>query len=189
MSIHKNGFWLNTSMDGHIYDSSLNNALISFFKKEGVNSVVDLGCGTGSYAIKFKQEGLSCDCYDGNPNTKELSNYVCEVLDLAQDSSLNKTYDCVLSLEVGEHIPKEFESVFLTNLAKHSNKLLILSWAVVGQGGRGHVNERNNDYIEQQISKLGFKRNFDKEKVLRDQSTLRWFKNTIMVYEKENIKA
>lgn len=176
-------------MDGHMYDGSLNQALISLFKEEKINSVVDFGCGTGSYAVKIKQEGLSCDCYDGNPNTKELSNHVCDVMDLSQDFFLNKTYDCVLSLEVGEHIPKDFESVFLNNLAKHSNKLLIVSWAVVGQGGRGHFNERNNEYIEEQFSKLGFKRNLTKEKVLREKSTLRWFKNTIMVYEKENAKA
>jgi cyclopropane fatty-acyl-phospholipid synthase-like methyltransferase len=169
--------------DGHYFDINLNSEMIKFLREEKINSIIDLGCGNGSYSKEFKKEGFSCDCYDGNPNTKELTGGLCSEINLAEEIDLNKKYDCVVSLEVGEHIPKEFESIFIDNIIKHSKGLIILSWAVVGQGGRGHVNERDNDYIEKTFLDKGWKRNKEKEKELREKSSLSWFKKTIMVYE------
>jgi len=183
LGIHNNGFWLDKNPDGHYFDKNLNNGLIEFLRKEKVESIVDLGCGTGCYAKALKKEGFLCECYDGNPNTKELTEGLCSEINLAENIALSKKYDCVVSLEVGEHIPKEFEDTFINNLINHSKRLIVLSWAVVGQGGRGHVNERNNDYIEKVFLDKKWKRNKEKEKELRDKSSLRYFKNTIMVYE------
>ena len=56
-------------------------------------------------------------------------------------------HDAVLSLEVGEHIPEDYEDIYLENLDRHADKIIILSWAVPEQGGFGHVNERDNGYI------------------------------------------
>jgi cyclopropane fatty-acyl-phospholipid synthase-like methyltransferase len=184
LSIHKNGFWLDTSSDGHYFDKPLKSEIIKLLKEEKTNSVIDLGCGNGSYAKEFNKEGFSCDCYDGNPNTKELTGGLCSEANLAEEIDFNRKYDCVFSLEVGEHIPKEFESIFIDNLIRHSKALIILSWAVVGQGGRGHINERNNDYIENNFLEKGWKRNKEKENILREKSSLKWFKKTIMVYQK-----
>jgi cyclopropane fatty-acyl-phospholipid synthase-like methyltransferase len=183
MSIHKNGFWLDTNSDGHYFDKTLNSELIKLLKEEKIDSVIDLGCGKGNYAKELNKEGISCECYDGNPKTKEITEGLCSEVNLAEEINFNKKYDCVISLEVGEHIPKEFESIFLENLIKHSKSMIILSWAVVGQGGRGHVNERNNDYIENYFLEKGWKRNKEKESNLRNKSSLKWFKNTIMVYK------
>ena len=61
-----------------------------------------------------------------------------------------------MSLEVGEHIPKEYEDIFINNLHNNNNKGIILSWAILGQGGFGHVNEQNNDYIKSKMSNLGY---------------------------------
>jgi cyclopropane fatty-acyl-phospholipid synthase-like methyltransferase len=183
LSIHKNGFWLDVSSDGHHFDRNLSCEIIKVLREEKISSVVDLGCGTGTYSKEFKKEGFSCDCYDGNPNTEKLTEGLCSEINLAKEINLNKKYDCVMSLEVGEHIPKEFESIFIDNIIKHSKKLVILSWAVVGQGGRGHVNEKNNDYIEKTFLDKGWKRNKEKENKLRMKSSLSWFKKTIMVYE------
>jgi hypothetical protein len=72
----------------------------------------------------------------------------------------------------------------LNNLCKNANKGLILSWAVPGQPGHGHVNCRPNEYIESQIHSRGFERDFDGEKELRSSATLDWFKKTIMVFRK-----
>jgi 2-polyprenyl-3-methyl-5-hydroxy-6-metoxy-1,4-benzoquinol methylase len=64
---------------------------------------------------------------------------------------LQKKFDCVISLEVGEHIPQKSESVFINNLISHTKQYLILSWATPGQVGDAHVNEQDADYI---ISKI-----------------------------------
>ena len=46
-----------------------------------------------------------------------------------------------MSLEVGEHLPKEFEDIFINNLDNNNNYGIVLSWAIKGQGGYGHYNE------------------------------------------------
>lgn len=182
MSIHKNGFWLNTSSDGHFFDKNLSKKIIEILKSEKIKTVVDLGCGKGEYAQQIMQEKIQCDCYDGNPNTELFSNGLCKVIDLT--NPINLKYECVISLEVGEHIPNEYEQIFLNNLINSSEKIIILSWAILGQSGRGHVNNRNNDYIEQKFKEKSWIRNKEKENILRKGSTLPWFKNTLMVYEK-----
>ena len=90
-----------------------------------------------------------------------------------------------MSLEVGEHIPAEFEDVFISNITKHVKKTLIISWAVEGQGGDGHVNCKNNDYIIAQIEERGFKYNKKASTELRKAATnASWFSYTLMVFNK-----
>ena len=75
--------------------------------------------------------------------------------------------DWILSLEVGEHIPKEFESAFIQNLTRNAKKGIIISWAIKGQGGYGHFNEQNNKYIKNLLYKFGFINDLKTEKKLR----------------------
>jgi hypothetical protein len=103
-------------------------------------------------------------------------------LDLSVSVDLSPL-DLVLSLEVGEHLPPQFESIFIQNLHKHNTKAIIVSWAIEGQGGWGHFNERNNSYIKQKFLDLGYYNDIDEEKLIRDASALPWFKNTIMVFK------
>jgi len=62
----------------------------------------------------------------------------------------------VYSVEVGEHIPKEFEDVFINNLVWAAEKGIVLTWAHIGQGGDGHVNCQNRDYIIKKFKDRGF---------------------------------
>ena len=88
---------------------------------------------------------------------------MCDVLDLAIDFDLNKQYDWVLSLEVGEHIPAKYFDTFIKNLCKHSKEGIILSWAIKDQDGLGHVNCRPNEYIKSILSPLGYVNDLDAE--------------------------
>ena len=91
----------------------------------------------------------------------------------------------MLSLEVGEHIPAEFEDQFIDNITKHVKKTLIISWAIEGQGGSGHVNCRNNDYIIGQVTERGFKYNEKASNELRKAATNAfWFSYTLLVFDK-----
>lgn len=182
--IHERGYWQDNGIDHHKYDRPLSDELVNIFKEKNVKTVLDLGCGPGMYADNFTYNKLECDCCDGNPHTPELTQNRCTVVDLSQPVDFEKTYDCVLSLEVGEHIPAEYESIFIDNIIKHSTNLIILSWATIGQGGHGHFNEHPNEYVEDIFAKYDFKRNKDLENRLRDVAQWWWFKNTTMVFEK-----
>ena len=182
--INERGYWLEKNSHEHKYDSPLNQELIKTLKELNCNSIIDLGCGPGLYSKAFIVDGFDCECYDGNPFTPEESENLCSILDLSEPFDLNKKFDCVLSLEVGEHIPKEYQDVFIDNVLRHSNGLIILSWATIGQGGHGHVNEQPNEYIEDIFTQHNYKRNSIYEKKLRDSAQWWWFKNTIMVFQK-----
>ena len=106
------------------------------------------------------------------------------MLDLAVPVDLGKQYDWVLSLEVGEHIPKEYEAEFIANLDRHAREGVILSWAVKGQGGHGHVNNQDNDYLKAIFEDYGYINDLVAEEALRDASTTPWFPNTLMVFRK-----
>ena len=189
MKVLNNGAWDNMTQtevtSEHAFDEKLCTELISYLIDEKAETVVDMGCGIGEYVRRFKNH-FKCDGFDGNPHTRELTNNICNVLDLSEPVNINNSYDWVVSLEVGEHIPKKFEDFFIDNITKCCTNGLIISWAIPGQGGKGHVNEKKNDYIIQRITSKGFTYLPEKSKNLRNASQLWWFKNTIMVFKKNN---
>jgi SAM-dependent methyltransferase len=185
--IDNHGFWVGElAKNHHIYDQSLSNGLLEFLKRDSESNlkIVDLGCGMGDYVKHLKNHSINIDGFDGNPKTPELTNNLCGVKDIAVPFVFETPYDWVMSLEVGEHLPKEFEDIFINNLCNNCKKGIILSWALKGQGGYGHFNEQNNDYIKNKFKNLGYENDLELENYLRDKSTLCWFKNTIMVFRK-----
>ena len=186
MIINANGYWEGTDVnDNHVFDASLCNALKDFFKKQNAHSVVDIGCGLGKYVTKIKTV-TKCDGFDGNPSTPTLTNNQCDVLDASKPIDFDSKYDWVLSLEVGEHLPKKYEHIFIDNLCNNCETGVVMSWAIKGQGGDGHFNEQDNDYIIQEFHKRGFRIDMDASNHFRRRSHLSWFKNTIMVFYKNN---
>lgn len=184
---NETGCWLidDPGTKEHAYDKSLARAISEYLKFMSCNDAVDLGCGLGMYVKFLNYVGIPTEGYDGNPHTEKLTHGKCKVLDLAQPISIAK-YDWAISLEVGEHIPEEFEQTFIDNVAKSAKKGIIISWAIEGQGGYGHVNCKNNDYIKEEFAKRGFAPQEEAEKVLRERAHLDWFKNTIMVFKRND---
>ena len=181
-----NGSWVGLHvLNAHFFDKRLCKALIEFFKGEKAQSVVDFGCGDGKYVQKMIAEGISTYGYDGNPSTPTLSNGTCQTLDLSKPVQLAPA-EWVMSLEVGEHLPKEFEQTFIANLMRTAEKGIVLSWAKKGQGGHGHVNEQNNDYIKAIFAENGWVNDVEAEQALRDASypIYFWFYDTVMVFRK-----
>lgn len=73
-----------------------------------------------------------------------------------------------MSLEVGEHLPPQFEDIFIQNLHNNNKHGIVLSWAVKGQGGHGHFNEQNNDYVKSKICDLGYVNDVKSENILSE---------------------
>lgn len=179
------GVWKRSNLEGHQFDISLCDAISTVLKNHVVNSCYDFGCGHGTYTRFLKSIDFDCEGFDGNPFTKELTRGLCNVLDLSKRCELEPK-DCVITLEVGEHIPKKYEEIFIDNVNRSSKRMIILSWAVPGQGGEGHFNEQPNEYIRSIFSSLGYSNLQEEEKFLRERSQLPWFKNTIMVFKKNS---
>jgi len=145
------------------------------------STISDLGAGGGWYTDYFNTNGMVSTAYDASPVRPAHVQYI----DLIKPVKIPQR-DWIVSLEVGEHLPKQFEKIFLNNLIHGNN--VILSWAIPGQGGNNHVNLRPNNYIIKQMKHHGFEYQPIKSKNLRSASTFSWFKNTLMVFQKKTTK-
>lgn len=182
--ISEKGYWIGDVPECHAIDVVLGEAIADFFIQESVKSVVDFGCGIGAYVMQLRNRGIKADGYDGNPHTPEFTKGICQVQDLSQPFQLDKTFDWVMSLEVGEHLPQQYETIFIENLMRHAKKGILLSWAVKNQGGTGHFNEQDNDYIKAIFAKYGYINDLEAEKKLRDKAQCCWFSHSLMVFRK-----
>jgi len=141
----------------------------------GVGSVVDVGAGIGHYVAALREAGISTIGIDGIKGIEELSGGLVLEQDFAEpprDDLYDKTRIAlggapawVMSIEVGEHIPRKHEATFFDVLRCFGTRGVILSWASFGQKGAGHINCRTPEYVTQQMVLRGYR--FDEEAVLR----------------------
>jgi len=183
MKHNDRGAWLFEG--GHTFDASLAIAIAQVMSDAGVHDVIDIGCGDGTYTRHLISSGLVAIGYDGNPLTEKVTDGLCFCADFSEPQHLG-IYDAALSLEVGEHIPRQYEQVFLDNLSRHADRLIVLSWAIPEQGGFGHVNERLNAHIILGMSDRGWKIDWASTNYLRSRASVAWFKQTVMVFTHGN---
>src|SRR5690242_16630203 len=74
-------------------------------------SVVDVGCGMGTWLAAFRRRGVEDVVgVDGSPVPPDLLQIPPDrflVRDLSKPLDLGRTFDLALCLEVAEHLPKE----------------------------------------------------------------------------------
>merc|ERR1712187_737206 len=100
----------------------------------------------------------------GNPATAMLSEGRCQVADLSSNLDFGNRWDWIISLEVAEHIPGEFEDNFLKNLDRHARHGIVRpKWEVV-----------------QRLEALGFESLELAAATLREVASLPWFKDTLL---------
>jgi len=163
--------------------------LLWFMNKNGMDSLLDVGCGVGQLKIALTKAGatdktLDYVGLDGGSNIMELEGTVSPVIgdeehviphlcwvDASVPFSLGKKFDIVFSNEVAEHIPRVGEQHYLDNLAKHikENGYLLLGWARIGQGGFKHVNERDATFVIGEVEKRGLVFDNELTNEFRDQ--------------------
>jgi SAM-dependent methyltransferase len=122
-------------------------------------SVVDVGCGLGSWLMAFREQGVEEVLgIDGDHVARDLLRIPADqfrALDLREPFDLGQTFDLALSLEVAEHIPAEAAHSFVESLTRLA-PVIVFSCAVPRQGGTGHVNEQWPDYWANIFSEYHF---------------------------------
>eukprot|EP00438_Fugacium_kawagutii_P012686 Skav207528 [mRNA] locus=scaffold907:419280:422105:+ [translate_table: standard] len=63
--------------------------------------------------------------------------------------------DYVFSFEVPEHIAPEHEDELVQTLTQ-AKVAIVVSWALLGQAGHGHINEHSQSYVIRQLEKRSF---------------------------------
>lgn len=122
-------------------------------------SVVDVGCGIGTWLKVFAENGVQDILgIDGNYVDKNLlkidkSNFV--EYDLEKLFKTDRKFDLAISLEVAEHISFESADVFVKTMCNLSDTILF-SAAIPNQGGQNHINEQEPNYWIEKFESQGY---------------------------------
>jgi hypothetical protein len=121
-------------------------ALLSLISPQ---SVVDVGCGVGTWLSVFRGSGINDVLgVDGSYVRTDalLIPHECFLpRDLTSPIGVGRRFDLAISLEVGEHLPTGSSGSFVDQLVGLSD-VVLFSAAVPGQGGVHHVNEQWQGY-------------------------------------------
>lgn len=185
MRITQTGYWESDDKLYHVRCEGLFNWIVDYLSPQKNKQLYDFGCGLGHYLKPLSNAGFTkLTGFEGKvPLYKEFENIISQ--DLSVSFSVPEKGNCIC-LEVGEHIPAQFENIFIDNITNACDDNLIMSWAVRGQQGEGHVNCLNNDEVIPKIVERGFKFLTDEtlsaRKNVGDQYP--WFQNTTLIFKR-----
>jgi len=112
-------------------------------------SVIDLGCGLGTWLAVARELGvaeiLGVDGAHVAPEALEIPRDRFLVHDLSLPLELERRFDLAISLEVAEHLPRECADAFVRTLVGLA-PVVLFSAAIPGQGGTLHLNEQWPSY-------------------------------------------
>ena len=157
-----------------------------------INSVVDLGCGLGTWLSVFKQFNVNDIAgYDGDYVPREYLQIPAEnfhPVDLGTDINFERRYDLAMSLEVAEHISPLKARDFVGKLTSLAD-VVMFSSAFPYQGGTGHINENYPEYW----ALLFREKEYLPVDLIRDNFWFNgmvcpWYRQNILIFIKEDVK-
>jgi hypothetical protein len=161
----ENGVYCGQGMDNGYINVELAALLSRFLKGK---TVADIGAGQGGYAKVMKAAAISVRAFDGQAGIEGFTEGLVSHADLTRPLALEPRPQWTISFEVLEHIPPHLEANFLQNVAM-ATEGVIISCAIVGQGGQDHINTHSNVAVRDRLAELGFV--FDP----RASATVRWY--------------
>ena len=153
-------------------------------------SVIDFGCGTGSWLAVAKMlgaqviqgiDGIYPDQQMACIETTEFKQH-----DLTLPIQLNTKYDLAICLEVLEHLPESAADNLIDILTRHSD-IILFSAAIPGQGGQFHINEKWPEYWQRKFANKGYSA-FDilRDKFWNNENVEWWYRQNMLIYAKHN---
>lgn len=182
------GIWsLETAMNAHINCENLAHWMIH--NLDPLHPVYDLGCGKGFYLRALHEAGFKfLKGYEGTPDIGLISYFKnIETRDIIEPIRCRSSQrGTVVCLEVMEHIKAEHSDAVMKNISRLCNGRLVLSWALPGQGGIGHVNEKDADYVIAYARSFGFYLHDELTIAARDRAgqEIGYFGRSIYVFTK-----
>jgi SAM-dependent methyltransferase len=152
-------------------------------------SVLDVGGGTGGWTAAFAASGIADYlCVDGAYVDRKALRVPPDHFrecDLSQPLNLNRRFDLVVCLEVGEHLPAAAAEVLISSLTRHSNAVLF-SAAIPHQKGTYHVNLQWPAYWAELFASQGYSC-FDclRPVIWNEPEVSCWYKQNALLYLNE----
>lgn len=153
-------------------------------------SVIDVGCGVGTWLKVFQEKGIE-KIFGVEGQWVDESNLVIEQsdftkADLEKPFDANQSFDLAISLEVAEHIHEESAVQFVKNLTQHA-PVVLFSAAIPLQGGKHHVNEQWPIYWKEIFEKEGYVIiDCVRPEVWEDDKVEMWYAQNTFIYMKKS---
>lgn len=158
-----------------------------------VTSVVDVGCGSGSWLVVFQESGVArilgidgewldtrqllipVDCFRHEP--------------LHQGLEIDARFDIALCLEVAEHFHSDRADSLVADLCRLA-PVVLFSAAIPFQGGVNHFNEQWPEYWAERFESRGY-RTIDalRLRLWDDTEVTWWYKQNLLLFATEETLA
>lgn len=185
--IYNNGFF-KSSYCHKKWTSDFANLIIESFNPK---SIVDFGCGTGDLLFPFEKKGISILGIDGSKavlNYLEIPKKKFMLRDLRKKITLKNNYELCFCFEIAEHMEERYSDVLINNLISSGADTILFTAAQPGQGGLGHVNEKESDWWIERFQERGIKYDESMTKNLVGKMKLidgikEWYYKNLMVFK------
>lgn len=156
-------------------------------------SVVDVGCGVGTWLAVFASAGvdrvvgLDGDYVDRSQLQIPEAAFV--PTDLRERVALDERFDLAVSLEVAEHLPPERSESFVADLVTLAPSVLF-SAAIPEQSGTDHINERWQDEWVALFAEHGYDAvDLVRPAVWDDEAVAPWYAQNTFLFTREPIET
>ena len=158
-------------------------ALPAIIGESKPQSVLDVGCGFGTWLKAFREFGI-IDYFGIDGVNIAKSDFLVEfekfkVLDFSKPWSLKRRFDLAICLEVAEHLPPTSSPTLVAALTAHSDRV-IFSAACPDQPGQNHINGHWPEYWQSLFNECGFACFDDiRPKIWREKQIEVWYRQNI----------
>ena len=121
-------------------------------------TVIDIGCGAGSWLAVWQELGAEVVGVDGDYVDREqlmIDEKFFRPMNLEERINIDERFDLAMTMEVAEHLSPKRADSFVEDLTKLSD-VILFSAAIPGQGGTNHVNEQWQSYWQAKFLNCGY---------------------------------
>jgi hypothetical protein len=155
------------------------------------SSVIDVGCGVGSW-LKIWHEEVGVKDIQGvegpylSPDLLQIDKKHVLFQDLKAPLQINRKYDLAMSLEVAEHLPSSHAKQFVQTITSLSD-VVLFSAAIPGQEGTYHINEQAPEYWADIFRAQGYDAiDLIRPKIWGNPQVEWWYQQNILLYLKSS---
>lgn len=168
--------------DHYVFDQKLSDCYCFQFME--CKSVLDIGCGLGSYLKPFKARGAEVAGIEPSINKPidGVQIFGLDPTDPSDQTALPRPkWDLVICQEVAEHVPLERHKNLFDFVVSKALRYIAFSGAVPAQGGDGHCAERPESEWLLEFCSRNWVPDYEKTAACRREAEAGWFKNNIVV--------
>lgn len=166
-------------------DQGLLRAVVRHVVSHG-ETVADIGAGGGHYAAWLNRTGLvEAFAFDGARGIETATGGAVRWADAGRPGLwLNRTFDWVFSVEVGEHLPPQRAPDFVRNLVRHASRGLVLSWSGDCSQGIGHIGCQPLQTWREMIASAGARMDETLTQLLASSADIPYISDSVTVFRK-----